>query len=444
MHLYVSSLGITHDEAIRLAGVLIWPVVVVVLAITFRRALIAFVEGTAGMLKGSLSKVSLPGGFAFELVQTHEFKVDWSGPGGEDLRNTVGITQFASGVQDILGLLKPQQPSLTADYAVFNLGLGEQWLTSRLHLFSLLLRRTHGLRYCVFVFNTPDVRRRYLGFATTEAVRWSMALSYPFLEQAAHKALLQLNDERITSHTGALDPQSATSFINNYLSAIQIDLALSTDNFVPNTVAAFARSLRENAGLAQFLKSQLPTPALAELNKGPTWPSQLNQCANALNDIMEKQPLYDETRFSGVSLSEQAKGLLSRKPEGDDRILVNRLLLYEAFPTCVTPFAVPPGFTSFNDGQWVKLETRDMYGNVRRRWEHARWLDRISAERFLGPDLGRAQVSTADLQKATRKDQVSIILRSEGPMVAAVGDGGRFERLIDRLALASRAIEFSL
>jgi hypothetical protein len=418
-----------------------WPVVVLVLAVLYRRGLSAFLEGAAGLIRGGLSKVSLPGGFAFELAKTTEFKVDWSGPGGEDLRNSVAIGQFASGVQDILGLLKPPQRSQSADYAVFDLGSGDKWLTSRLHLFSLLLRRTHGLRYCVFVYNASEVLGRSLGFATTEVVRWSLALKYPHLERAAH--LASLTDDRVTSHTGALDPQIATSFINKYLNSIQINLLLSTLDFA-NDVKGFAKNLLEGSGLLGFLRSQLPELALKELKASPQWHHQLTAIADALNAVIEKQSLYEEARFTGIQLSDETKRLVNLKPEGDERILLNRFLLHEAYPQFVAPIVLPGTFPSFNNKEWVKLRTRDTSGIVRTTWECARWLDRASAERLLSTGLGRTQVQMGNLQAASRKDQVSMILRAEGDMVALVGDGGRFERLVDRLALAARAIEFYL
>jgi hypothetical protein len=219
---------------------------------------------------------------------TTEFKIDWSGPGGQDLRNMVAIGQFASGVPDILGLLKPPQQSQSADYAVFALGSGDKWLTSRLHLFSLLLHRMHCLRYCVFVYDAPDVPGPSLGFATTEAVRWSLALRYPKLERAAHLAMLGLTDERVTSHTGALDPQMATSFVNNYLGLIQITPLLST-TYLAKDVKGFAQKLLEGPGLSGYLRSQLPEPALKDLKAGPESPYQLNLVADALNAVIEKQ-----------------------------------------------------------------------------------------------------------------------------------------------------------
>jgi hypothetical protein len=443
-------MAIKSDDVVRLIIGLIWPLVVLLLAVLFRRPLTAFLEGIAGLVRGGLSKVSLPGGFAFELVKTTEFKVDWSGPGGQDLRNTVAIGQFASGVQDMLGLLKPQQTSPLADYAVFDLGCGDRWLTSRLHLFCLLLRRMHGLRYCVFVYDSADMRRRWLGCASTEAVRWALALNYPHLERSAHQASLGLkdanfqpSDERITSHTGALDPQLAISFINNYLGAIQVDLQFSNANLT-NEVEGLARELLQGAGLAAFLRSQLPGPALNELNAAPRWTYEVSAVANAIDDLMQNESFYEESRFAGIQLSDEAKKLAGMKPDGDDRTLLNRLLLYEAFPKFIQPFTVPAGFVSFNDGGWVKLDTRDASGVLRTRWERAEWLGSTSTEELLDPDLIRAMVSMESLQGVPRKEQVSMILRADAPMVAVVGDGARFERLIDRMALAARAIEPTL
>ncbi len=436
-------MAIKSDDAVRLVTGLIWPVVVVVLAVLFRRELSAFLEGISGLIRGGLSKVSLPGGFAFELVKTNEFKIDWSAPGGGDLRNTVAIGQFASGVQDILGLLKPPQASQAADYAVFDLGSGDKWLTSRLHLFSLLLRRTHGLRYCVFVYEASEVPRRSLGFATTEVVRWSLARKYPHLERAAHQASLGLTDDRIISHTGAFDPQTATFFINNYLKAIQITPLVSTEDF-GNDLKGFAKNLLEGPGLSAFLRSQLPEAALKVLRADLQWSGQLYPVAEAINAVMEKQSLYEEARFPGIQLSDETKRLINLKPEGDERILLNRFLLHEGCPQFFAPVLPLAASSSFNIEEWVKLPTRDTTGIVRTTWERARWIQRASVEELLGSDLGRTQVQMASLQAVSRKDQMSMILRSEGGMIAIVGDGGRFDRLVDRLALAARAIEFYL
>ncbi len=165
---------------------------------------------------------------------------------------------------------------------------------------------------------------------------------------------------------------------------------------------------------------------------------------NALNAAIGKQSLYEETRFSGINLSEATKKLVAQNPEGGDRILLNRFLLEEAYPKFVTPAVLFGGIGSFKDDDWFKLATGEAGGTAPTTWERARWLDSKSVEKLMGTELGRAQVQMSSLQAVSRKDQVSMLLRVEGAMVAVVGTGEHFERLVDRQALAARAIEFTL
>ncbi|MGA7343448.1 MAG: hypothetical protein WBE72_09860 [Terracidiphilus sp.] len=435
-------MGIKPEDAVRLVIALIWPLVVVGLAVLFRRELGALIEGALGLLRGSLTKISLPGGFAFELAKTTEFKADWSAPGGQDLRNMVAIGQPVSGVPDILALLAPSAPAQSRDYVVFDLRSGDGWLTSRLHLFSLVLRRMHGLRYCVFVYNGPEGLGRWLGYATTEAVRWSLAMRYPHLEQAADQAMLRIPDARVTSRQGGLDPRTAATFINNYLEAIQINPLLTLIDIGGN-VTGLVQSLLDGQGAMGILQSQLTDAAKAELQTRPQYSGQLPATVEALNATLEKTSLYDETSPSAAPYSKATKALASENPQGGNLVLLNRYILQERFPQFFAPVTLPAGFTQFDKG-WARLQTRDPFGNARITWEHARFLKRDSVETMLGADLGRAQVSMASLQAAPRKDQVSTILRAEGDMVALVSEGAHFERLVDRRALAAKSVEFTL
>ena len=75
-----------------------------------------------------------------------------------------------------------------ADYAVIDLGTGQEWLTSRLYILALLLRRMRGLKSFVFVETIQGVRRRYAGLAEADKVRWSLASKFPWLEHAFSRA----------------------------------------------------------------------------------------------------------------------------------------------------------------------------------------------------------------------------------------------------------------
>ena len=144
------------------------------------------------------------------------------------------------------------------------------------------------------------------------------------------------------------------------------------------------------------------------------------------------------------SFRARPKSWWPQKPEGGDRILLNRFLLEEAYPTFVTSAVLFGGIGSFKDDDWVRLKTGEAGGTAPATLEQARWLDSKSVEKLLGNELGLAQVQMSSLQAVSRKDQVSMLLRVEGAMVAILGAGGHFERLVDRQALAARAIEFTL
>ncbi|MCU0724476.1 MAG: c-type cytochrome [Planctomycetes bacterium] len=57
-----------------------------------------------------------------------------------------------------------------------------------------------------------------------------------------------------------------------------------------------------------------------------------------LNAVLTGDPIYDEARFAGVAVSEEARQLLAADPPpaGDDRIGLNRFLLVDAFPDALS------------------------------------------------------------------------------------------------------------
>jgi hypothetical protein len=57
------------------------------------------------------------------------------------------------------------------DYAVFDLGDGRKWLTSRLFVFATMLERMRGIRCCVFLESSGVVEKRFVATASPNAVR---------------------------------------------------------------------------------------------------------------------------------------------------------------------------------------------------------------------------------------------------------------------------------
>jgi hypothetical protein len=80
------------------------------------------------------------------------------------------------------------------DYAVINLGRGDQWLASRLLIFSVVARELRQVRCIVLTAVTEtDGRERFLGLVATEDVRRALAWQYPWLEVALFNAWQQVS-----------------------------------------------------------------------------------------------------------------------------------------------------------------------------------------------------------------------------------------------------------
>lgn len=72
--------------------------------------------------------------------------------------------------------------SAYSEYALLDLGNGQQWITSRLYIFAVMLQRMKGLKCIVFAVSQPDGTRRFVGCATPDNVRWALAATQPWLE----------------------------------------------------------------------------------------------------------------------------------------------------------------------------------------------------------------------------------------------------------------------
>lgn len=119
-----------------------------------------------------------------ELPQLPELASSWS-VGSADVRKATPPQVF-NGISH--GLFQQLLDSGRADYAVVDLGKGQEWLTSRLFMFALVLGMVRDLRALVFLESTNGTRRRFLGVATPLDVQKSLAARYPWLEEAWLKA----------------------------------------------------------------------------------------------------------------------------------------------------------------------------------------------------------------------------------------------------------------
>jgi hypothetical protein len=89
-------------------------------------------------------------------------------------------------------MLEQAQLNQLADFAVINLGSGDEWLTSRLFIAAVMLERMRGVQVFVFLENTPSTKQKFVAVAPLTHVRWSLAQHFPWLETAWVRAYLSI------------------------------------------------------------------------------------------------------------------------------------------------------------------------------------------------------------------------------------------------------------
>jgi hypothetical protein len=163
------------DNLVRLIEAIAWPVIVLAVALIFRRQLPELVQA----LGGRISRLSVPG-VTFEFAAAE--------PAAKILPELDKIREPTStgppppsGVPSLIELAKASSP---ADYVVIDLRDGQSWLTSRLYLFAVVLPLVLALRCFVFVGARNLAPRYFLGLASPESVARGLENRYPWLRQA--------------------------------------------------------------------------------------------------------------------------------------------------------------------------------------------------------------------------------------------------------------------
>jgi hypothetical protein len=169
---------VTLDIAALIAAV-VWPAVLVVLALTYRQAIRDSAQ--AALRRGF--KVGFPSGWSFELPGAREAPIRWlSGRAEVDLRRPVSSADITDSTRaEFSAQLQDRTP---AEYARVDLGYGQEWLSSRLYFMSIALSRLRGLVAFVFVDSVEGTSQHFVGWAQLADVRWALANRFPRLERA--------------------------------------------------------------------------------------------------------------------------------------------------------------------------------------------------------------------------------------------------------------------
>jgi hypothetical protein len=211
----------TLDIAALVAAVL-YPLVLLVIVILYRKEIPLIARG----LLGRVTKIGIAG-ISLEMAKADRFAPSWLNDTGMDLRHKAAyINVNDSTAGNFLAQLKAGG---TADYAIVNLGTGREWLSSRLFIMAIIFERIKGVKAIVFLENTSDSRKTFIGWATPHHIRWALAQHFHWLETAFSEAYFNtITMSRIVSSDGRLgflfdpaNPSPGISLLQKYLQKIQ-------------------------------------------------------------------------------------------------------------------------------------------------------------------------------------------------------------------------------
>jgi hypothetical protein len=206
---------------IELLNVIAWPAVALVIGAMFRKPFSAFVVALGGRItKLSLFKVEL------ELVPAGTAAAT---PFLESIKTAISGADINDSSQTMLEQVEMRTP---ADFAMIQLGDGDEWLTSRLYIAALMLERMRNVRALVFVERREHTAHRFVAIVTPHQLRWALARKYPWLETARLRAAgpvfsanidpkLLSGQSVITSDSGAIEPEQARQLTRSFIQSLQ-------------------------------------------------------------------------------------------------------------------------------------------------------------------------------------------------------------------------------
>jgi hypothetical protein len=193
---------------------IMWPLAVLIVLLAYRKKFPAFIQALASRV----TKLGVAG-FEMELAAAKPYQLEsdktagvsefWAKASSTEVNDSYAMTFFNQ--------LTEGGPS---DYALINLSNGKSWLTSRLFIISILYAQIKGVKVFIFVETEGGARKRYIGWAGVDKIRWALSRKYEWLEiayQDAYKQML-MNGPLIVSEYGKLsdryNPDNSFASIN--------------------------------------------------------------------------------------------------------------------------------------------------------------------------------------------------------------------------------------
>jgi hypothetical protein len=208
-----NAMSIQPIDLPTLIGSVAWPVVSAMVIVVLRQPAADIVS----ILAERINKVSV-GGVSLELAALSKLRPRSLESERRELASAPP-TPSAAGA-----LLFELRVGGAHDFILIDLGsqTAPRWLTSRLYLFAVMLSRVSRIKCFVFVETAAEIRNRFVGIATPDAVRWALARRYLWLEQAYSWEYAQIGLPQFDAVPGVLSLQQVNQIISRFTRAARI------------------------------------------------------------------------------------------------------------------------------------------------------------------------------------------------------------------------------
>jgi hypothetical protein len=209
----------------------LWPALAIIVFVVYRHSLRKLII----TLAQRAHKFSF-GVFSLELAQVSEIKPLALETEIRNLEAGLFPQSGSSGISSILMQLRQDRQH---DYMVIDLGPPppQQWITSRLYILALLITLIDRPLCFVFVETVGDIRKRFIGAAGADRVRWALARRYTWLESASANAYASLGDLQFDPTTGTLSDSQITEMMKTFLDSIRWNSPVPIEANAGNTTA---------------------------------------------------------------------------------------------------------------------------------------------------------------------------------------------------------------
>jgi hypothetical protein len=234
----VAAIDVSIDVG-AIVTTLIWVGLLVVVLLVFRRPMSALLSDLPGRVR-SVSAAGVTVEFMSEpVVKAFDFggvRVDLRHAGTPNEVNDSTLASF----------YRQFEVADPVPHVLVDLGSGDEWLSSRLYILAVLLRRMRRLETVTFVESGEGPRRRFVGICEAEPMGWRLAAQWPRYESALAAAEVAMwgspmmdppvgrfgeafrivdSRGRVVPTLGQSDGEAAASLLRGFLSGVQRTVA---------------------------------------------------------------------------------------------------------------------------------------------------------------------------------------------------------------------------